>query len=152
MSLTWQWRRIPPAIWPFRLFGHLASGWISLFIKTRRATKCDQLRNWWFVTTIKITWVTWRPARVPDRKFVKNETFFRRSLDFQSFWYLSLGMPIFVINRDQDAFVIASGNFYRLNSHKAPVLASWQCRSPSQLKQLSRSWQACRTCPVAPVC
>ncbi len=48
----------------------------------------------------KNAWIVrWR-AGVPDRKFVKKLYFSRRSLDFQSFWYLSLGMPIFVIIRN----------------------------------------------------
>ncbi len=38
-------------------------------------------------------------AGVPDRKFVKKLYLSRRSLDFQSFWYLSRGMPIFAIIR-----------------------------------------------------
>ncbi len=43
--------------------------------------------------------VTWRRAGVPDQKFVKKLYLSQRSLDFQSFWYLLLGMPIFAIIR-----------------------------------------------------
>ncbi len=41
--------------------------------------------------------VIWRREGVPDQTFLKKIFLSRRSLDFQSFWYLSLGMPIFAI-------------------------------------------------------
>ncbi len=52
-----------------------------------------------------------RKFGVPDQTFMTNEPFSRRSLDFKSAWYLSLGVPIFVFIRRGNSYSALFASF-----------------------------------------
>ncbi len=77
----------------------------------------------------------------------------RRSLDFKSFWYLSLGMPIFAIIRDRRWLLLALNGRYHLRGQFSACwiddLSRCRClrevmrnrRGPRQKPEARRFWR-----------